>query len=251
LCFKKNKNQKFLCASSYCQKDIKALSPKLANFCYKWGYFPHIDVTKNRPLLKERKIRFLFVGRFLPWKHPEICLSTAKYLKKQNVDFEILIIGCGKLGDKLSTKIAKMGMERQVKILGSVKNSSMAEYYCKSDCFLFASGRKEGWGAVLNEAMAYGCVPIACAKAGSTKFLIENDKAGFTYSSKKEFFQDLDKVVEAKKTNKLQTFSDNAKAVIQQEWNGKNAARRLVEECNSLLGIKKKTAKTIGVMAKI
>ena len=47
------------------------------------------------------------------------------------------------------------------------------------------SGRKEGWGAVVNEAMSSGCAVVADAEAGSVPYLIENSKDGFIYRKPK------------------------------------------------------------------
>jgi glycosyltransferase involved in cell wall biosynthesis len=51
----------------------------------------------------------------------------------------------------------------------------------KADIYVFASNRHEGWGAVLNEAMAEGCAVIANESAGSTHELIQHGKNGLIF----------------------------------------------------------------------
>jgi hypothetical protein len=46
---------------------------------------------------------------------------------------------------------------------------------------MFTSSAQEGWGAVLNEAMACGCAVVASSVAGSTPFLINHNNNGKIY----------------------------------------------------------------------
>ena len=86
----------------------------------------------------------------------------------------------------------------------------------------------EGWGAVLNEAMNSGCAVVASNAAGSTPFLIEDGKNGFSYS-----YGDINALYRAVTTlleNPERRCEMGVKAyeTIVNEWNADNAAERLV-----------------------
>lgn len=51
------------------------------------------------------------------------------------------------------------------------------------DVFVFPSGRKEGWGAILPEAMDKSCAVIANEAAGSTLELVRDGVNGFTFKN--------------------------------------------------------------------
>ena len=53
----------------------------------------------------------------------------------------------------------------------------------KHNIFIFTSDRNEGWGAVANESMAAGCVLVASDDIGSTPYLIDAGKTGFSFRS--------------------------------------------------------------------
>lgn len=225
------RKQYFLCASSYCKHDLMLLSKKLSINCLKWGYFPHIDWSKKHRFFDDNIVRFLFVGRLISWKHPEMCLIAANYLRSKNVPFEINIIGDGKMKNKLTEMIAKDNLEQYVRLLGAMQNDQLSDMYAKTDCLLFTSGREEGWGAVLNEGMAYGCIPIASSEAGSTKYLLSHYNVGYTYSDLGQFYKCLDMVVGGKRANLLPEKSTSIRIVIANHWNGTIAANRFLDLC--------------------
>ena len=56
--------------------------------------------------------------------------------------------------------------------------ADVSQYFRRAKIFLFPSSR-EGWGNVLVEAMANGCVPIAFSSYGAVFDIIQNNENGF------------------------------------------------------------------------
>jgi glycosyltransferase involved in cell wall biosynthesis len=98
----------------------------------------------------------------------------------------------------------------------------------KAGIYLFTSDHKEGWGAVLNEAMNSGCATVACTDAGSTPCLIRHGENGTTYSR-----GDMDTLYEHVRyllTNPREQsrMGQAAYQTMVNEWNAEVAARRLL-----------------------
>ena len=100
--------------------------------------------------------------------------------------------------------------------------------------YLFTSDRQEGWGAVLNEAMASGCAVVASDAAGATLFLVQDGENGSVYRSGN--FRDLlEKVQYLLDQPTVQVkYGRMAYRTVIDIWNGKVAAERLVKLSEAL-----------------
>lgn len=226
----KNKNLFLLAASAYASYDMnKCFSFK--NKSYKWGYFP--DIRKDDKTVKTRKpsdkLKFTWVGRFIDWKHPEVCLIVANFLQNWNIDFEMNMIGEGPLRKNIIEQIYKRGLQDKIKLLGKITNAEVQKYMADSTFFIFSSDKGEGWGAVLNEAMAQGSIPIASHEPGSVPFLIGDNKNGYIYEQGNvdSLERALWKIVHNKEH--LNEVSTNAQDTIFEVWSAENAANNLLK----------------------
>ena len=127
--------------------------------------------------------------------------------------------------------IAENALWEKVQILGAMSPEQVREKMRESEIFLFTSDNKEGWGAVLNEAMSEGCACVSSRQAGSTEFLINDGENGFIFD-----YDDLDKLVGRVKlllddSEKRGIVQKNALKTINEEWNAEIAAERLVAFC--------------------
>lgn len=236
----KNKNLYMLCASAYTAKDFSLLGA-YKNKCYKWGYFPKCEIVNIDKIIEKKanndKVKLIWVARFLKWKHPELVIEVAKKLVKNKYDFEITMIGTGKLFDKIKRKIEKENLTRYIKLTGAIQHNNVRQYMKESNIFLFTSDRGEGWGAVLNEAMNSGCAVIANEKIGAVPYLIKNNINGITYKNKRGFFNSVIELLEDR--NKRDKIAKKAYYTIRNTWNEKEAANNLIKLSENLLkGIK-------------
>ena len=180
----KDKNIYILCASAYLPLDMKLLGFPENKF-YKWGYFPEVKKYDDIDNLisHKRTNSILWVGRLIDWKHPDIAISLAKMLKNNGYDFTLNIVGNGDMEESLIKDIKENDLDENVKLLGRMSPEKVRQQMEKAEVFLFTSDFKEGWGAVLNEAMNSGCAVCANHAAGSTPFLIEDGKTGCIYKN--------------------------------------------------------------------
>ena len=178
-----------LCSGAYVADDfniIRAYKGKR----FKWGYFPEFieySEEERKARRDERRshdsLNILWTGRLIDWKHPENCIEVAKFLKNKEVRFHINIIGEGDMREVLETEIIKYGLENEITLLGTKSPNEVRNEMNFADIFLFTSDYKEGWGAVLNEAMNSGCAIVASHAAGAVPTLIEHRQNGVIYPS--------------------------------------------------------------------
>lgn len=224
----KNNEMYVLCASAYLSYDLKLVRFPTEK-CFKWGYFPatkNYDVNTMINNKSSDKIKLLWAGRILDWKHPDDAVHLAKKLKKSGIDFELNIVGDGKLAKKLKSMVKNNGLSDCVHLLGSKSSEEVRHYMEESLIFLFTSDRNEGWGAVLNEAMNSGCAVVASHAIGSVPFLIDNRKNGLIYRSGE--IQDLYEKVKylIENRNKAEELGKNAYATLVGLWKAEIAAER-------------------------
>lgn len=234
-----NENHYILCASAFMPADCHMFRC-FEGKAYKWGYFPETKKYEDIRKLVNRKTRksILWAGRVIDWKHPEAVIETAKRLKADGQEFELLIIGNGAEEEKIKKAIRENRLQNEVKMLGAMSPDKVREYMEKAQVFLFTSDRQEGWGAVLNEAMNSGCAVVASSMIGAVPYLIDNGNNGLIFKD-----QDWDDLY--KKTKMLlsddeyrKSISVNAYHTITDLWCAEIAAERLITWLNAILNKK-------------
>lgn len=235
--YKKNKNLYMLCASAYGANDFYKIK-RYINKIYKWGYFPEtrlydIKTFINKKFDYDKKIKIIWAGRFLKCKHPEQVIKLAKKLKKDNYNFEIQMLGNGKLFEKIKRKINKLNLQKNIKLLGPVKSNKVRDYMEEAHIFLCTSDKREGWGTVINEALNSGCVCIANKYIGATPFLIENGENGYMYKNFKEMYLITTKIIEDKELQKKIGY--NGYKTIEELWNSTVASNNIIKLFKSII----------------
>ena len=198
---------------------------------YKWGYFLETNKYDIDQLIEEKdkneKIRIIWVARFINWKHPEIVIKLANNLKKQGYNFEIEMLGAGKLEDKIKKSVKSKKLEDVIKITGQVPSEKVKEYMEKANIFIGTSDSNEGWGAVVNEAMNAGCSIVANQEMGSVPFLIKHKHNGMYYNTYKELENNVKELIKNKQLR--DSLGKNAYKFITEEWTGEIAAENILK----------------------
>lgn len=97
----------------------------------------------------------------------------------------------------------------------------------KANIFIATSGKKEAWGAVVNEAMNSACAIVANEKMGSVPFLIGNNDRGYMYKNYKDLENKVKKLIDDKELRNI--FSKNAYTYITEKWTENIAAENLIK----------------------
>lgn len=223
-----------LCSGAYVPSDfsiVRAYPDKML----RWGYFPETRIYQEEELFSKKKPgHIVWAARFIDWKHPELPVETAKYLKEKGLKFHLDIIGGGEYGEQIAGMVKQYGLQEQVTLCGFKEPAEVRKFMEAADIFLVTSDRKEGWGAVVNEAMNSGCAVVADHMIGAVPFLIQHEKNGLIYEDGKK--QQLFELVESLllDRNYCEKLGRNAYASIVGEWNAETAAERICGLCGRL-----------------
>lgn len=232
----KNRNLYVLCASAYTSYDLSLFG--FRNKCYKWGYFTEVPKINKWELMKKKDkthSNILWVGRLINGKRTKDVIFLAKILMNRKLDFTINIIGTGNYEKQLQMLVKMLGLSEKVHFLGATSPDQVSRYMEESNIFLFTSNFKEGWGAVINEAMSRGCAVVTSHAAGSAPYLIQDKKNGLIYQSGN--INDLYRKVRRLLNNpKLQyIYGLKAYDTMVNLWSPEVAATRLIEISKNLL----------------
>ena len=225
-----------LCAGAFAAGDY-AKAGAYRGKCYKWGYFPEAKEYEDfdEMISAQKASHILWAGRFIDWKRPEAAVCIAERLKADGYDFTINMIGAGEKLEEIKKLAAQKGLEKEIKFLGAVAPEKVREYMESSPIFLLTSNRREGWGAVLNEAMNSGCTVAASHLIGSVPFLLKDGENGMIYRDGD--CEDLYKKVKYMLDNPEETarMGKAAYKTIAEQWNAKNAAARFIELAQAII----------------
>lgn len=225
-----------LCASGYAAEDYAKFG-LFRSRAYQWGYFPETVVYRDFSALMAKKdpARMVWCGRFLELKHPEDVLAAAAGLRLRGYVFAIDFIGSGALEAQLRQRVRELRLEDCVSFLGTMPPQQVRRHMEQAGIFLFTSDRREGWGAVLNEAMNSGCAVIAGDAAGAVPYLAEDGRNALVYPSR-----DVDGLSERMRflleyPEEQKRLGRAAYETITATWNGETAAARVIALAEQLL----------------
>lgn len=224
-----------LCASGFTAGDYAKFG-LFRGRSYRWGYFPETRFYDIRALLAQKEAGSIFwAGRFLDWKHPDDALRVAARLRDDGYNFTLRIAGAGVLEPQLRAMISELDLEGCVQLLGSLRPEQVRCEMERSRIFLFTSDHREGWGAVLNEAMNSGCAVVASHLAGAVPYLIQHKKNGLVYQSglTEQLISAIQFLLE--QPEQQQKYGRNAYKTIAEEWNAEVAAERFIHLVSHIL----------------
>lgn len=227
--FRKN-DVYMLCAGAYVKGDfslVRAYTGKML----KYGYFPKAEKYDDVHFARKnnKTVNILWAARFIDWKHPEMMVELAKRLKCGGIDAHITMIGVGELLDNTKTEVNHAGLSDYISFAGNMTPDEVREMMLKADIFVSTSDMKEGWGAVINEAMNSGCVTIASYAMGAVPYLIKSGYNGLSYKAKSddELYKHVLWAVEHHE--EALNMGTRAYETISNRWNADVAAQRLYD----------------------
>lgn len=219
------------CAGAYVPSDFHLIGAYPGKM-QKWGYFPETrqyDVT--RLMTDKQSGRILWAARFLDWKHPELPIRTADYLRRKGLSFHLDMVGSGDMEEQVAALINELKLQDVVTLHGYCSPGPIRSMMEQSDIYLATSDREEGWGAVVNEAMNSGCAVVGSSMMGAVPYLIRHGENGMIYrdGSEEALFQMTEKLLGDREL--CQRLGRNAVQTITGEWNAETAAERLLGFC--------------------
>ena len=149
----------------------------------------------------------MYAGKFNERKGFDILLEFLETTDFNFIDnFEFTIIGTGENKERVEQLAEKYN---NINYIGFVERQVMPKYYGANDVFLFP-GRYDGWGMVINEAMANGLIVVSTPFIGAVEDVIIDKENGLIINGNLKSIQPKLEWILANK-NKLPTMSENAK----------------------------------------
>lgn len=141
---------------------------------------PGVDSAFERlvgaiPESSRPNLRIVYVGRLKKYKGVETLLEAVAILRR-NLPIELLIVGRGDYESQLRRKVAKMGLENNVRFTGFVTEDQKVAILKNSSVFVCCSLDEGGWTIAGLEALRCG-VPLVVTE--SQRDLVQEGVTGF------------------------------------------------------------------------
>ena len=142
-----------------------------------------IDSAANQSLLTAHGIgtdtNFLYVGRLIGLKNLDLICDG---LIRCGDNVGLIAVGSGPEETTLRERYGT-SLTGRLHLIGSVEPTQLPAWYAAGDCLVLASGARENWGLVLNEAAAAG-LPIICDRhVGAAGDLLADGTNGIALKS--------------------------------------------------------------------
>lgn len=115
-----------------------------------------------------------FIGRLVYEKGPDLFLQAAAILLTKHPDLHFWIIGDGDMRDTLNLQASKLGILTSCKFFGGLDDVSNL-----ISCFdiTVVPSRREGFGLVAAESLAYG-KPVVASRVGGLPGIVQHGRTG-------------------------------------------------------------------------
>jgi glycosyltransferase involved in cell wall biosynthesis len=175
----------FITPSKYCKKRLLTytnFSTKIKVYSNGTELLPENncdnELMRKINRLKEKNIIIGIVGRIAEEKRIDRNLMIINRLIKKGYMVHAFILGDGPLWDVIDRLILDLRIEKDVSLLGYVKN---AKAYFPSFDFILLTSDREGMPLIVWEAMAQA-VPIISTDVGGIREIIEANNCGLIFS---------------------------------------------------------------------
>jgi glycosyltransferase involved in cell wall biosynthesis len=217
------KNITFLCIGG---KDVKEYYSSLGfeeSEYYNFGYFPSFELNEKDS--NWDTINIAFVGQLIDRKGADRLFTVIDELHKCKFNFVFDIVGDGILRDSLKRKLTELD-DRRFVYHGLISNKNeLIEIYKKCHLF-FIPSYFDGWGAVVNEAVANSCVLIHSDRVYAALSLNDNGNIGKKFSNNQEMLEAFSFYFDNKVVLKEQSLNTKN---VSYEWGVEKASRFVLD----------------------
>lgn len=155
-------------------------------------------------------IKLGVLARLESEKGIDILIKAASFLKKENIDFTIIIGGTGSKEKYLKDLVRNLNLSKNIKFLGWVDNKT--DFFNEIDIFIVPS-RNEPFGIVYLEAIVFQ-KPIISSKNDGSDEILEHQKNALIFENGNE--KDLAEKIKELAGNKIlkETLAQNASKLL-------------------------------------
>lgn len=133
-----------------------------------WSYFvPRVAAPRCRE--DATSLRIMWAGAYTRLKRPLDVIKAVRLVKRSCT---LDVFGSGP--ELLSMQKLAMNINN-IRIHGVVSNQELLDEMARHDLFVFSSDAREGWGAVVSEALSTGMKVLGTSAAGAVATMLNKD----------------------------------------------------------------------------
>lgn len=162
---------------SAAERDYRDRFPRLRYFCipYHCDLAPYFAIQRN-PDARPSPMTFFFCGQMIERKAVDILLLAFDRLIANGIDARLLLVGREAELPKFMNLVSPTTRAR-VQYEGFQAPECLPAYFAQADVFVLPS-RHDGWGVVVNQALATGLPVIASDAVGAGFDYVKNGANG-------------------------------------------------------------------------
>ncbi len=172
----------YLPMGEYAATDMRRIA-RFPGRMWRWGYFTSTPSPLPPFVRKEPGFRVLWAGRMLDLKRVDTLILAFSRLLVERPDATLTLVGDGPKRSSLERLAMKMLPSECFQFMPSRPVAEISMLMRQHHIYVLPSNAYEGWGAVVNEAMAEGCAVIASEAAGSAKSMIRHGENGLLFGT--------------------------------------------------------------------
>ena len=128
-------------------------------------------------------IRFLYCGQLIHRKGVDLLTTAFVQLARQNPKVTLTFVGDGPLRDDLARQIPPE-LASRIQFAGFQSVESLPRWFSQADVLVLPS-RHDGWGVVVNQAIAAGLAVVCSDAVGAAADLVEPGANGLVFPSRR------------------------------------------------------------------
>ncbi|MBB01750.1 MAG: group 1 glycosyl transferase [Planctomyces sp.] len=160
--------------------ELNADSTPVHNIPYHCDLDPFHDARVRRAS-GSGPVNFLYCGQLIERKGVDLLLAAFCKLIEEGSDARLTLAGEGPLRTEMEKTLTPEAREH-VRFLGFQPVGKLPEIFSRADVFVLPS-RHDGWGVVINQALASALPVIATSNVGAAHDLVSNGINGFVIPS--------------------------------------------------------------------
>lgn len=149
-----------------------------------WNIPYHCDLSEYLAIRRPRAsvasssgVRFLFSGQLIPRKGADVLIRAFEQVCQRDPNATLTLLGDGPHHTRYRQLVSPEWRDR-IRFAGFRQPGELPAAFAEADVFVLPS-RYDGWGVVVNEALAAGMPIITTSTVGSAADLVEPGRNGF------------------------------------------------------------------------
>ena len=123
----------------------------------------------------------LYVGRLATVKALDLLIKAFSELERPDNNWRLVVVGDGPEKTRLQEEVRWLNLTAEVFFVGRFEAEELYAWYAAADLFVLPS-KFEPFGAVVNEALVWGCPCVVSSAAGAAEYIVEG-KNGVIFQS--------------------------------------------------------------------